>query len=64
MQATEPSRRRVTARYFLVRYERCTTCQRALTVEIEVDHLTRHFHIQSGTCGLCSRTRCIVGQTV
>jgi hypothetical protein len=47
----------MTARYFLVRYERCTKCQRALTVEVEVDTLTRHFHVLSGTCGRCSRTR-------
>ena len=57
MQTTEETQKRMTARYFLVRYERCTKCQRALTVEVEVDPLTRHFQIMSGTCGRCSRTR-------
>ena len=47
----------MTPRYFLVRYERCTKCQRALTVEVEVDALTRHFHVLPGTCGRCGRTR-------
>jgi hypothetical protein len=57
VQTTEETQKRMTARYFLVRYERCTKCQRALTVEVEVDPLTRHFQIMSGTCGRCSRTR-------
>ena len=57
MQTTELTRKRMTARYFLVRYERCTKCQQALTVEVEVDPLTRHFQILSGMCGRCHRTR-------
>jgi hypothetical protein len=57
VQTTELTRKRMTARYFLVRYERCTKCQRALTVEVEVDPLTRHFQILPGRCGRCSRTR-------
>jgi hydrogenase maturation factor HypF (carbamoyltransferase family) len=47
----------MTARYLLVRYERCTKCQRALNVEVAVDPLTRHYHIQPGTCGRCTHTR-------
>ena len=46
----------MTARYSLVRYERCTKCQHALNVEVEVDPHTHHFHIQPGICRRC-RTR-------
>jgi hypothetical protein len=56
MQTIEPTGRRTSARYFLVRYERCLKCQRALNVEVVVDDLTRHYHIQPGICRRCSKT--------
>lgn len=57
VQTTEQTQRRTTARYFLVRYERCSKCQQALTVEVVVDPLTHHYQIQPGTCRHCSKTR-------
>jgi hypothetical protein len=44
------------AKYFLVRYERCPRCQRALNVEVVVEPVAHHYQIQRGTCRHCNKT--------
>jgi hypothetical protein len=57
VQTTSPSTSRPGAKYFLVRYERCLRCQRALDVEVVVEPATGHYQIQRGTCRRCGQTR-------
>jgi hypothetical protein len=55
VQTTRPTTGRTGARYFLLRYERCVRCQRALNVEVLVDPVTHHYQIQRGLCRRCRK---------
>jgi hypothetical protein len=57
MQTTSPTTARTDAKYFLVRYERCLRCQRALDVEVVVEQVAHHYQIQPGICRHCTKTR-------
>jgi hypothetical protein len=57
MQTTSPTTARTDAKYFLVGYERCLRCQRALDVEVVVEPVTHHYQIERGVCRACTKTR-------
>jgi hypothetical protein len=44
------------ARYVLMRYERCSRCAQALTVDVVVDPATHHYLIHPGVCPSCTTT--------